>query len=66
MLRACWLALQCLRANHQALESMAYTRACGNRTFEPYTIPFRTPLTSVRASWYFGSSAMRSAEACSA
>ena len=24
-----------------------YTRACGNRTFEPYTAPLRMPLTNV-------------------
>ena len=32
-----------------------YTRACGNRTFVPYTMPFRMPFTSARMSWYFGS-----------
>lgn len=32
-----------------------YTSACGKRTLAPYTMPFRTPFTSVRMSWYFGS-----------
>lgn len=31
-----------------------YTNACGKRTLHPYTMPFRTALTSMRISWYCG------------
>lgn len=41
-----------------------YTSACGNRTLLPYTMPFLTPFTSVRMSWYLGSNTIFSSAAC--
>ena len=43
----------------------AYTSACGKRTLAPYTMPFRTPFTSVRMSWYLGSRMIFSSADCS-
>lgn len=40
------------------VDTDTYTSAWGNRTLLPYTIPFLTPFTSVRTSWYFGSRAI--------
>lgn len=34
----------------ESIQGQPYTSACGKRTFEPYTMPFRTPFTSVRTS----------------
>ena len=45
-------------------EGSFYTRACGNRTLVPYTMPFRTPFTSERMSWYLGSRTTFSIAAC--
>lgn len=37
-----------IRPRDLVSSNQTYTKACGNRTLEPYTTPFRTPLTKLR------------------